>query len=104
MEIPNEFIRYFMNCYFNDIWGTTAFWLGLSSVLAFVKRDFSFKFYHIAILTFLCGLFWEYITPIYRKESVCDPIDIICYLFGGTMFWYLFKGKTLLNQAVADKS
>lgn len=30
-----------------------------------------------------CGLFWEYITPLYLPRSVSDPWDIVAVLLGG---------------------
>lgn len=33
----------------------------------------------------LCGLFWEYVTPLYRPDSVSDPWDVATYLLGGLL-------------------
>lgn len=33
----------------------------------------------------LCGLFWEYVTPLYRPDSVSDPWDVAAYLLGGLL-------------------
>ena len=29
-----------------------------------------------------CGIFWEYVTPLYLSRSVGDPLDIAAYLAG----------------------
>ena len=34
-------------------------------------------------LALACGLFWEYITPLYLPRSVSDPWDILAVLLGG---------------------
>jgi len=34
-------------------------------------------------LALTCGLFWEYITPLYLPRSVSDPWDILAVLLGG---------------------
>lgn len=34
-------------------------------------------------LALLCGLFWEYVTPLYLPRSVSDPRDILAVLLGG---------------------
>ena len=33
-----------------------------------------------------CGIFWEYITPLYLSRSVVDPWDIAAYLLGGCIY------------------
>ena len=33
-----------------------------------------------------CGIFWEYITPLYLSRSVADPWDIAAYLLGGCIY------------------
>jgi len=38
-----------------------------------------------------CGLFWEYITPLYLAQSVSDPLDVAAYLAGG-IFYMMFEG------------
>lgn len=30
-----------------------------------------------------CGLFWEYVTPLYLPRSVSDPLDILAVWLGG---------------------
>jgi len=34
-------------------------------------------------LALFCGLFWEYVTPLYLPRSVRDPWDILAVLLGG---------------------
>ena len=34
-------------------------------------------------LALFCGLFWEYVTPLYLPRSVSDPRDILAVLLGG---------------------
>ena len=33
-----------------------------------------------------CGVFWEYITPLYLARSVSDPLDVAAYLAGGIIY------------------
>ena len=37
-----------------------------------------------------CGLFWEYITPLYLPRSVGDPWDILAAVLGGGCILPLF--------------
>lgn len=41
----------------------------------------------IPVWTYLlgCGLFWEYVTPLYLPRSVSDPWDILAVWLGGTV-------------------
>ena len=39
--------------------------------------------WHCLTLALVCGLFWEYITPLYLPRSVSDPWDILAVLLGG---------------------
>ena len=34
------------------------------------------------LLALACGLFWEYVTPLYLPRSVSDPRDILAVLLG----------------------
>lgn len=38
-----------------------------------------------------CGLFWEYVTPLYLPRSVSDPRDILAVWLGGTMMLVLLR-------------
>ena len=33
-----------------------------------------------------CGIFWEYITPLYLSRTVSDPVDVAAYLVGGCVY------------------
>ncbi len=49
------------------------------------------RFWKLELLIFLCGLFWEYIAPMFRHDTVSDIFDIAAYLFGGVIFWIIKK-------------
>jgi len=34
------------------------------------------------LFTLAAGIFWEYVTPLYRPQSVSDPWDVAAYLLG----------------------
>lgn len=36
-----------------------------------------------AAFLLLCGLFWEYVSPLLISGSVSDPLDLLAYLSGG---------------------
>lgn len=99
-KTENKVINLFCNGYLNDILGTTIFLLYLSIVLSFLKKTFTFKFAHIVYITLFCGILWEYFTPLYRYDTVSDPIDIPAYMVGGIFFWYFCDGNRLMNNRI----
>lgn len=98
----NEHIKYFLNCYLNDILGAIVFLLYLSIVLSFLKKKFTFKLIYVESIILTCGILWEYVTPFYRKDTVSDPIDLFAYIFGGLLFWYVFDGNSLMNDMTLE--
>lgn len=40
-------------------------------------------------LMLLCGVFWEYITPLYLPRSVSDPWDLLAYWLGGMAYLFI---------------
>lgn len=38
---------------------------------------------------FFSGVFWEYVTPIFRQNTVSDVWDILAYMAGGFMYWLI---------------
>lgn len=42
-----------------------------------------------------CGIFWEYVTPLYRADSVGDPWDLLAYWLGGAvmLLWLEWKKR-----------
>lgn len=36
-----------------------------------------------AAFLLLCGLFWEYVSPLLVSGAVSDPLDLLAYLAGG---------------------
>ena len=40
-----------------------------------------------------CGIFWEYITPLYLSRTVSDPLDVAAYLVGGCVYLLFERGE-----------
>lgn len=38
------------------------------------------------LFVFGCGVFWEYITPLYLNRAVSDPLDVAAYMAGGLIY------------------
>lgn len=89
-EISNEVIRYFCICYYNDTIGSITFIAYCNLVLKNCGKSLD-KLYKIELTLFLAGIFWEYITPIFRSNTTTDILDIIAYMIGGYIYWIIYK-------------
>lgn len=101
--VDNEYIMYFLNGYLNDILGTVVFLLYLCIVLSFLNKNFTFRLIHVELMVLICGILWEYVTPLYRIDTVSDPFDILAYTVGGLLFWYACNGNSLMNDINTEK-
>ena len=87
-EISGDIIRWFMNCYFNDFIGGIVFIAYCNAVMGCYDKSL-IKLKQIELLLFFAGVFWEYITPVFRKNTVSDAWDIVAYMAGGVVYWLL---------------
>lgn len=92
------YVSYFMRCYFNDIFGCSVFLLYVSIVLSFMNKAFVIRLYHVELFTLICGILWEYITPLYRSDTTSDIYDIGAYMLGGLIYWYLLGGRSFCQS------
>ena len=81
----------FFSGYFNDILGGCLI-LAITNILLALAKFKPLK----ALLPCLgmclaCGLFWEYVTPVYLPRSVSDVWDIAAYMGGGVIWWLVYK-------------
>lgn len=93
LNISNETLRWFMTCYFNDIVGGIAFAAYCNHIFSYYKGMFQ-KLWKIELLMLSSGFFWEYLTPLFRYDTISDPWDIVAYMFGGFIYWILLKLNT----------
>ena len=89
ISIP--WLKWFMTCYFNDLVGGITFIAYCNSVFYYYK-GMLYKLWRIELLLFLCGIFWEYITPLFRTDTISDPYDIMAYMCGGFIYWIIMFG------------
>ena len=84
-------VRRIMVGYFNDFIGSITFLAYCSIILNFYNDNIKMNIWQAELLTMLCGIFWEYITPMFRKNTVSDVYDIFAYMFGGIVYCILRK-------------
>lgn len=99
-KISTGLTHYFLICYFNDLICPLAFLAYVNIMLAFVQKQLA-KIYQILIFCFGCGLVWEFIAPLFKKNSVTDFYDLLCYCAGG-MLYYAIKQLFLKKRKSND--
>jgi hypothetical protein len=89
-RVSNNFI---IHGYLNDFLAMPLL-LSYSNILMFAgKRYFLLLTTLKSVIPFsiLVGLFWEYVTPLYRSSKVCDPYDLIAYVLGSLVYLAIVK-------------
>ena len=67
------------------------------------KREYSLRSLPgILVLMLLAGIFWEFVTPLFRKAAVTDYADIVAYLAGGIAYWIMMKMTKCEQTAPGD--
>lgn len=89
-KIPIEGIKWFMSCYFNDTIGGITFVAYCNMVFDFYNREL-IKLWQILLLMLCAGLFWEYVTPMFRKNTISDIWDVLAYMTGGFLYWLITR-------------
>ncbi|MBP3330820.1 MAG: hypothetical protein J6L89_08315 [Clostridia bacterium] len=65
--------------------------MSYTNIITEFKKVRLIKLWQIELLLLGCGFFWEYITPLFRKETVSDMWDIAAYMLGGVIYWAVNK-------------
>lgn len=86
--------------HFNDFLGGCAFLAYTNTLLDLVNPQVRFRRLAPCIVyIFLCGLFWEFVAPLFIKLSTTDIADLFAYIFGGTIYWI---ATSLFNKRFAE--
>ena len=57
-------------------------------LIGLVKLEMRFKTLKATVIFMLiCGIFWEYVAPLFVENSVSDPLDIVAYVSGAVVYW-----------------
>lgn len=82
--ILKKTIYTFFKYYFNDLLAPILLLSFSNFLLQFYNKELKGK--NIYIFIGFCSIFWEFITPLYKKSSVCDILDIVMYLIGASLY------------------
>ena len=86
----NGWIHYLLQCHFNDVLAGLLL-MSYSNFLLSIHEKAITKLHQIILYCLLVGLFWEYVIPLIKTNSVSDPIDILCYIIGGMIYWCFYR-------------
>ncbi|WP_426350247.1 hypothetical protein ACPWSR_03140 [Alloiococcus sp. CFN-8] len=91
IEIP--VLSVILRNHFNDFLAGVAFLAYLNFILSYYKMGkYQVNNFIGAIITaFLCGVFWEFITPLYKVNSTSDWFDILAYILGSSSYIIMTK-------------
>ena len=84
------FVKYLLRNHFNDFL-CGSFFTAYSNIFLNTKRIMLTRLSYILLLCFGAGLVWEFITPLFVKNSTSDWLDILCYMLGGTAYWTVMR-------------
>ena len=55
------------------------------------KKQFSFKWYDILVITIVLALVSEQLFPLLSEEFTSDPLDYVAFALGGVYFYYFLN-------------
>ena len=66
-----------------------------------IWSDLEIQTYRNCILFgMISGFVWEYLAPIINPNSVSDPIDLVCYFIGTTIYYLFFRNEILTKKVI----
>lgn len=90
-------IRWFFVCYFNDLICPLLFLAYCNILLLSANKEVT----NLKTLFFMglaAGVVWEFGAPILKTTSTTDMMDIVCYVGGSILYWFLLKRN--LNKKI----
>ena len=89
-SISEGIAREFFICYFNDLI-CPLFFLSYCNIFLLTAGRELRGLVAILMLMLSAGIIWEFLAPVIKDGSVTDPIDLICYLVGGGVYWIILN-------------
>ena len=86
-HVDIEPLGYLLRNHFNDFLAGIAILAYINLVLSFSKWNARIENPLIILaIGFLCGMFWEFVVPIFKKDSVSDWWDVLSYMVGAEVY------------------
>ena len=87
-KINIPWVCFLCGSYLNDFVGGVFYIAILNTIFYyFMNKNSITSLIYIEIVLLICGIVWEYITPLFRKNTVSDIVDIFVYMFSGVTYW-----------------
>ena len=87
-------VRYFCQCYLNDMLCPLCFLPLVDMLGAWVHHPLR-RIRDVLLLIGCASLIWEGVTPAINPKSVFDWLDFLCYFAGAVAYWLLIhKSKS----------
>lgn len=89
-NIESPIMQYFFVCHFNDLICPLLL-LGYSNILLITIKLELKKLLNILLFCSVASFVWEFVAPFFKKSSITDYIDILCYIGGGFIYWLILE-------------
>lgn len=96
IDQTNGFLLIFCQCYLDDLVCPLFFLPYCQILLIWINREIR-TYRGCLLLGMSAGLVWEYFAPIINKNAVSDPMDLLCYFVGISVYYILLR--TQLREA-----
>lgn len=83
-------IRWFFVCYFNDLICPLLFLSYCNLLLLTTNREVT-SLKALFLIGLAVGAIWEFGAPILKPTSTTDLMDIVCYLMGSILYWFILR-------------
>lgn len=81
-------VTYIVNCHLNDFLAGIAIICYVNIVISLSKLSIQRikHLYSSLLVSFSCGILWEYVFPHFIKKGVSDVLDVVSYMLGGVVY------------------
>ncbi len=82
-------LSYLSKCHINDFFGGIVFCAYYNIIMLLAEKKPIEKFSEVFVVILIVGIIWEFIFPIFLSYSTSDIFDVIAYIFGGTIYYFI---------------
>ena len=101
-NITLPIIGYLCRCHLNDFIGGGVF-LGYVNILLIIsgrKQNHTLRF--TLLISLLASICWEYIAPLFLWYSTSDFWDIVSYVTGALLYFFIMKEACKVNKSINE--
>jgi hypothetical protein len=89
-EQSSGLLRLFFVGYFNDLICPLFFFSYANMLLITVNKEIT-RLWVTCLISFCTSCVWEFVAPLMKPSSTTDPLDIVCYVTGGIVYWAILR-------------